>query len=509
MKFRVFAITTALLLALPSFLLAGESLDQAIALYEQGDLTAAKQSFTNILDADAEDHAALFYLGRIALAEQDLDGAIEQLQKAVKLNGTDSNYRTWLGRAYIQKLQTVSFFEKGVLSGRALDNLKKAVELDPSNIEARISLGGYYLNAPSIAGGSKKKALEQAEEVVKYDALEGNWMLARIHIKNEEYDEAIAKLGACIDAKPDNIEYRYHLGMLYQELERYEEAFEVFEAVVEIEPDNRSVLYQIGRTAAFSGTNLDRGIECLDRYLTMEVTPGNPGYDGAHWRLGMIYEHSGDLAMARTEYENRGRAQPGRRAVPGVTRRTRQGLMTGRSLNIMTDQNAATRVKEMFGWQSSKGMLLVAAGITVVISAFQIHLDLVLMLREIATNFITCLSITYSIGMVMALYCPERHPRRRNVFVLLPVIAAGGVLGGLISWGINDLLFPYRITHPLIYLLIVAHAFYHLRPGHDRLREHLGQTGCNRRAAGREGSTGADAPAPEDGGGSCRPCAHV
>jgi len=122
----------------------------------------------------------------------------------------------------------------------------------------------------------------------------------------------------------------------------------------------------------------------------------------------------------------------------------------------MTEQNAAARVKEIFGWQSSKGMLLVAAGITVVISAFQIHLDLVLMLRELATNFITCLCITYSIGAVLALYCPERHPRRRNVFVLLPLIAVGGVLGGLVSWGINDLLFPYRITHPWAYLLVVA-----------------------------------------------------
>jgi len=303
MTLRIFAITTTLLLALTAGLLAGEPLDEAIALYEQGDLDGAKQSFTDMLEADGENHAAMFYLGRIALAGEDLDGAIEQLQKAVKLNGTDSNYRTWLGRAYIQKLQTVSFFERGVLAGRALENLKKAVELDPSNIEARIALGGYYLNAPSIGGGSKKKALEQAEEVVKYDALEGNWMLARIHIKNEEYDEATAKLGACIDADPDNMEYRYHLGMLYQQLERYEEAFEVFEAALAIEPDNRSVLYQIGRTAAFSGTNLDRGMECLDRYLTMEVTPGNPGYDGAHWRLGMIYEHRGDLARARTEYE--------------------------------------------------------------------------------------------------------------------------------------------------------------------------------------------------------------
>jgi tetratricopeptide (TPR) repeat protein len=279
-------------------------------LFETGDLAAAEKSFKDALEADGENHAALFYLGRIALADEDIDGAIDQLRQAVKLNETDSDYRTWLGRAYIAKLQTVSFFEKGVVAGRALENLKKAVDLDPSNIEARISLGGYYLNAPSIAGGSTKKAREQAEEVLKYDAVEGNSMLARIHIKNEEYDHAIEKLDVCIEAKPDNIEYRYHLGMLYQQLERYDETFDVFEQVLEIDPDNRAALYQIGRTAAFSGTNIDRGIECLRVYLEKDVESGYPGYDGAHWRLGMLFEHRGDVARARTEYETAVRLNP-------------------------------------------------------------------------------------------------------------------------------------------------------------------------------------------------------
>lgn len=299
----LFIVSAILLLAVPPVLLAGESLDRGMELFEADDLAAAKEVFEGVLETDGENHAALYYLGRIALADEDNDVAIDRLREAVKLNENDSAYRTWLGRAYLAKLQTVSFFERGVLAGRALENLKKAVELDPANIEARISLGGYYLNAPSIAGGSKKKAREQAEEVLKYDAVEGNAMLAGIHIKDKEYDQAIEKLNACIEAKPDNIEYRYHLGMIYQQLERYDETFDTFEEVLEIDPDDRGALYQIGRTAAISGANIDRGIECLGVYLKKDVNPGYPGYDGAHWRLGMLFEHKGDVATARTEYE--------------------------------------------------------------------------------------------------------------------------------------------------------------------------------------------------------------
>jgi tetratricopeptide (TPR) repeat protein len=233
----------------------------------------------------------------------DWDGAIDRFNKAVALDENDSMYRTWLGRAYIAKLQTVSFFEKGILSGRALEQLQKAVKLDPTNVEARVTLAGYYLNAPSIAGGSKKKAREQAEEIIKYDEVRGNWILAGVLMEEERYDEAINMLHTCIASRPDDIEYRYRLAMLYQQLEMYDETFAQFETVLEIDPEATAALYQIGRTAVFSGGNLDRGIQCLQKYLTLEVKPGYPGYDAAHWRMGMIYEHKGDAASARAEYE--------------------------------------------------------------------------------------------------------------------------------------------------------------------------------------------------------------
>ncbi len=262
------------------------------------------------LSGSATQESGPFQEGTKSYEAGDFDGAIGHFKKAVELDETDSMYRTWLGRAYIAKLQTVSFFEKGILSGRALEQLQKAVKLDPTNVEARVTLAGYYLNAPSIAGGSKKKARAQAEEIVKYDEVRGNWILAGVLIKDEQYDAAIEKLEGCIEAQPDNIEYRYRLAMLYLQLEQYDKTFAEFEEVLRIDPQAAGALYQIGRTAVFSGTNLDRGIQCLQEYLTIEVQPGYPGYDGAHWRLGMLYEHKGDAAIARTEYETASRLNP-------------------------------------------------------------------------------------------------------------------------------------------------------------------------------------------------------
>lgn len=294
----------ALLLAATAAPCSAEaSIERAKELFEGRDYAAARLEFEAVLGAQGDNHEALSYLGRIALAEEDLDAAVDALKRAVELDDSNSAYHTWLGRAYIMKLQTVSFFEKGILAGRAQDHLNKAVRLDPTNTEARIYLAQYYLNAPSIAGGSKKKAREQAEEILKYDPVEGKALLAGICVKDEEYDLAIEKYISCIEARPEDSGYRYELAMLYQQLEDYEECFAVFEDLLEIDPGAPAALYQIGRTAVFSKTNLDRGMECLREYLEADPKPGYPGHDAAHWRLGMLYEHKGNQDKARAEYE--------------------------------------------------------------------------------------------------------------------------------------------------------------------------------------------------------------
>lgn len=279
------------------------TVDDCVRHFEAGRLPEARACFEKALEEDSEAHAALYYLGRISLIQNDPDGAIEFFEKAVKKDETNSVYHGWLGSAYIEKLQTASFFEKGTLSGRVIEHLRKAIKLDPQNIEARIRLTHYYLSAPSIAGGSKLKAKEQIETIMRYAPAEGHYLRASIYAREKEFDLAVEELKKCIDAQPDEIEYHYTLGMIYQETERYDDAFEAFERALGIDPLAAGPLYQIGRTAAFSGKNLERGIECLLSYLGREAEPGNPGHDGAYWRLGMIYEKQGNRDKARQSFE--------------------------------------------------------------------------------------------------------------------------------------------------------------------------------------------------------------
>jgi LytS/YehU family sensor histidine kinase len=102
-------------------------------------------------------------------------------------------------------------------------------------------------------------------------------------------------------------------------------------------------------------------------------------------------------------------------------------------------------------------LLAAAVGITVVISLFEIKLDPLAMLREVVSNFIICVSITFLTSTLTSAFGMVRLGRDWKRFLLLLVLlATGGILGGLLSWGVNVLLFPYYISHPHIYLLITG-----------------------------------------------------
>jgi hypothetical protein len=56
------------------------------------------------------------------------------------------------------------------MAGDIREAFQKAVELDPSNMDAQFGLMGYYLAAPAIAGGGIDKARDQARAIARVDA---------------------------------------------------------------------------------------------------------------------------------------------------------------------------------------------------------------------------------------------------------------------------------------------------------------------------------------------------
>lgn len=282
------------------------SLDQGIQLFDNEQFDEARTFFTSVLARDAANTAAAYYLGRIAIVKEEWETAGTWLEQAVKQEDTNSTYATWLGLAYLEQVQNedAGMLKRMSLAKKVQNTLKKAIELDPDNVDARLYLGNFYLHAPGIGGGSKKKALEQAQEVVQRDPRQGYLFLAEVHMERKKYDEAEQAYLALRDRYPQDAQLLYQLGMFYQGRERYAEAVDQFEQAVRADPEAGYAYYQIGRTSVFSGQNLDRAIEALTIYLAHHTEPNDTVFPpSAHWRLGMLHERKGDKEQARVAYQ--------------------------------------------------------------------------------------------------------------------------------------------------------------------------------------------------------------
>src|SRR5437762_6570191 len=146
--------------------------------------------FSAPLLAQGNDPEALKAQGIAAMSAGNDDKAVELFEKAIALRPNSAELHYHLGQAYGNQAQQASLFSKASLAGKTRDEFEKAVALDPNYLDARFALIDYYTIAPAIMGGSEEKALQQAGEIKKRDALQGHRAFARVYTREKKLDLA-------------------------------------------------------------------------------------------------------------------------------------------------------------------------------------------------------------------------------------------------------------------------------------------------------------------------------
>jgi len=277
-------------------------------LFLQKKYSAAAKTLQQAVNQDESDTVALFYLGRSLLALEQYDEAIEPFKQLVRLHPDNASFNYWTGVAYRYQLtSTNNPLEQGILASKTKQYFQQAVELDPTNVDAKISLANYYINAPAIAGGSKRKALALADEVQILDAVSAHQLRANIYRTEQKYDLAAQEYEALTKIVPTERKpmTAYNMGFMYQTAKQFDSAFVAFEQAIKLNENLYRAYYQYARTAVFSKKNVAQGIKYLEHYLknTEKLRENDVQPSGAHWRLGMLYEIKGDKAAAKKHYE--------------------------------------------------------------------------------------------------------------------------------------------------------------------------------------------------------------
>lgn len=255
--------------------------------------------------------AAAFAQGCIATADRKWNDAARAFERAVDVNDRNAVNHYWLGRTYALQVLDANLLRQASLARKTRAHFERAVELDPENLDARTGLMQYYLRAPGIVGGSVDKARAQVAEVRRRNPYRGGMLAATVERRTKSYAAAVAEYERLIAQYPDSAPPYSSLASTYGDQKMWPEAFRAIDRFLAAQPNEILAQYAIGRAAAESGQQLERGEQALRRYIA-SATPGvgEPSIATAHLRLGTLHERAGQTEKARAEYETALRLEP-------------------------------------------------------------------------------------------------------------------------------------------------------------------------------------------------------
>ncbi|HEX4824459.1 MAG TPA: TRAP transporter TatT component family protein [Candidatus Polarisedimenticolaceae bacterium] len=282
---------------------------------EADQLAAARKVIEAQAKAEPKEAKWVYALGRIA----DVEGgraqgderkakrkeALEQFEKAAELKPGDADYQYWIGSASFDHIDDVNLLSQMSLASKGRKAFEKAIELDPSHVAARVGLATFYIEAPSIAGGSPEKAKVQAEGLLtlpgKRGEFQGRMVLARLAGDAKKWDEMLTQLRAAETAGGDGadpmVALRSEASLLLTEKKDAEAAAPIVERYRQAAPtDDISSLFLTAELARLQG----RCADAVPKYD--QVLAKVEGAKGSRWGAAVCKDQLGQKEAARLDY---------------------------------------------------------------------------------------------------------------------------------------------------------------------------------------------------------------
>ena len=215
---------------------ASSAIQAARHQFDQGNYSAAVTALQQAVAQNSSSAEAYYWLGRSYYEIRDYDNSVEQAEKSVSFDPKNSLYHQWLGRAYGGKADRDRSFS---LAKKVKAEFREAVNLNPSNIEARRDLEQYCLDAPWIAGGSKDEALQQVNAIAALDPVQGH--LARAVYDREgpkKLDDAESEMRQVLAAKPKTADPYFEVADFFADQNKPSDIIATTDAAAQVAPND-------------------------------------------------------------------------------------------------------------------------------------------------------------------------------------------------------------------------------------------------------------------------------
>ncbi len=273
-------------------------------------------------DADAERFAAL---GAALFKENDLDGAIAEYRKALRLKPNDPSAHRNLGVAlkdkgdldgaiaeYHTALQLepngadahrdlgVALKRKGDLDG-AIAEYRVALRLKPNDVTAHYNLGNALMRKGDLDG-----AITEYRAALRLDpnGAEAHGNLGNALSGKGDLEGAIAEYRAVLQSNPNDAKAQHNLGVMLVDKGDLEGAIAEYRAAAQLNPTDAEAHMDLGAALATKG-DLDGAIAEFRVAAQLKPTDAE-----AHTDLGTVLAGKGDLGGALAEYREALRLKP-------------------------------------------------------------------------------------------------------------------------------------------------------------------------------------------------------
>lgn len=246
---------------------------RAAELFQRADYAGA---IYTLQTAGLSDTTGYALFGKACLMDGRYKEAIVSLEKAVAGDNLNSDYYDWLGKAYGRVAESSSALLAFGYARKTVHAFERAVELDPSNLEALGDLFEYCLDAPGIAGGGLDKAENVARRFAALDQAEYHWTCARIAEKRKEFVAAEREYRAALAAAPQQVGRVLDLATFLSSRGKYDESDALFRNLDHHHPNTPKVLYAQAAAYIRCKRHLDQAEVLLLRYTHLSTTPEDP-----------------------------------------------------------------------------------------------------------------------------------------------------------------------------------------------------------------------------------------
>ena len=275
-------------------------------------------TYKRALELDSECAAIHHRLGLAYYKEGEFDAAKDSFQKAISLNPLSAHYHYSLG----QLLQ--DYYDLDGAWQEAIHEFTRAIELDPSYVEARYDRGSLYDKR-----GELEKACHDFQQVVaRMPNYAARYNLAVLYIKRQMWSEAQQVLEEILSIEPNDSDAYYHLADVH--LKRSGDlslAIDCLKSAIERDPDHLDARFALGLLYAKNRYNYpEYRQEAIDQFVQLisrnEMLKTFDQMDQVYFILGSLYDDNpADAKLAISAY------QTGLEYAPSAQVRNNLGLL--------------------------------------------------------------------------------------------------------------------------------------------------------------------------------------